>query len=196
MARPCKLCVHCDQVAVRSAFASGATDREIGRKFGLSHVSAGRHRREHLVRPLQAAVTALDRGRAVRAQRNHLMRAVELGDPTAIFGLDAIAADIARIAARLDASADEAASVGQHTAHAALASQLLRQIEMRTKLGGHDKPNSSAAEGQRSSINIYFASTGETVSINTPLIPASNHGGEDELEASLGTPDDPVTSPR
>jgi hypothetical protein len=70
--------------------ASGGPDRVIGRQFGITHVSVGRHRREHLVKPMQAAV--------------------ERGDPLAIVKLDAIANDISRIVQRLDGLASEAAA--------------------------------------------------------------------------------------
>ncbi len=136
---------------------------------------------------MQAAVAALDRGRAIREQREQTIRAVEQGDPSGIFRLESIAADIARIAARLDASADEAASVGQHNAHAALAAQLLRQAEMRARLGGYERPASSETQGRKFSVNIFF-STGETVSVGAPVqVPpmASMINDEPENERSV-----------
>ena len=56
---------------------------------------SGRHRRQHVVGLLQAAAAALDRGRAVRANRDQLIHAAEQGDPASIFKLDAIAASFA-----------------------------------------------------------------------------------------------------
>jgi hypothetical protein len=126
MTGPCKLCTYVDQAMVRAAFTNSGNDPEIGRQFGISHVSVGRHRREHLVKPMQAAATALDRGRAIRQQREEQQAAVERGDLLAIFKLDAIASDISRIAQRLDSSATRAAAAGQHGGHAALAGLLLR----------------------------------------------------------------------
>jgi hypothetical protein len=52
-----------------------------------------RHRRAHLVAPMQAGATALDRGRAIRKQREEQFAAMERGDPLAVFKLDAIATD-------------------------------------------------------------------------------------------------------
>jgi hypothetical protein len=174
---------------VAAAFASGATDREIGRRFGLSHVSAGRHRREHLVRPLQAAAVALDRGRAVREGREDLLERVLQGDPTAIFKSDSIAADIVRIASRLDMSADQAASGRQHTAHAALAAQLLRQAEIRAKIGavGGFAPSRAPADGaarEKFTVNIVFANAGRTETIAT----AENYEPS-EVAQELGEPE-------
>ena len=165
MPRPCRLCCHPDQNAVEAALASGASDRQLAKQFGTSHMAVHRHRREHVLRPLQLATAALDKGRAVREHRQELVSRTEHGDPTAIFQLSAIAADLARIANRLDAAAQEAADEGQHSSHAALASQLLRSLEVRSKLGGHDRPAPSASERQPFSINILFSS-GEKLSIS------------------------------
>jgi hypothetical protein len=128
-----------------------------------------RHRREHVVKPMQLATAALDKGRAVRERREELIKKTAEGDPTAIFKLDSIA-DIARIAARLDASAQEAAEGGQHTSHAALAGQLRRGLEVRSKLGGHDRPLPAEAGRQTLSVVIRFASTGERVAIETTAV--------------------------
>ena len=166
MPRPCRLCCHPDQNAVEAALASGASDRELAKRFGTSHMAVHRHRREHVVKPLQLAAAALDKRRAVRERRQELVNRTEQGDPTAIFQLGAIAADLARIANRLDAAAQEAADGGQHSSHAALASQLLRSLEVRSKLGGHDRPTPSASEGQPFSINILFSS-GEKLPISS-----------------------------
>jgi hypothetical protein len=180
MPRPCKLCVNPDQVAVRTALASGATDRAIGRQFGITHVSVGRHRREHLVKPMQAAATALDRGRAVRQQREEQLAAVERGDPLSIFKLDAIASDISRIAQRLDGSAGEAAAAGQHGGHAALAGQLLRQAELRARLGGHDRPAPIEGHGAMFSVTIQF-STGQAERISVPVATIDGGATEDDF---------------
>ena len=66
MPRPCQLCCNPDQDAVTSALASGASDRQLAKRFGVSHMAVYRHRREHVVKPLQLATAALDKGRAVR----------------------------------------------------------------------------------------------------------------------------------
>lgn len=180
MPRICKLCAHPDQKAVRDALAAGTSDREIGRQFDVSHVSVGRHRRDHVVLPMQAAIGALDKGRTVRAQRDELVQQAQQGDPTAIFKLDTIAGDLARIAARLDAAADLAAQGEQHTAHAALAGQLLRQVEMRARFGGHDKPATQANAGAMFNVQIILGNTTETISIAAPddRHVAADHFGE------------------
>lgn len=164
--RICKLCAHPDQKALRDALAAGTSDREIGRQFDVSHVSVGRHRRDHVLLPMKAAIGALDKGRTVRVQRDELVHQAQEGDPTAIFKLDSIAGDLARIAARLDAAADLAAQGEQHTAHAALAGQLLRQVEMRARFGGHDKPAALAGAGPMFNVQIILGDTTETISVS------------------------------
>jgi hypothetical protein len=59
------LCDTPDQTAVRTAFASDASDRELAKRFGCSHMAVGRHRRRHIVAPLQSAVAALQQLRSV-----------------------------------------------------------------------------------------------------------------------------------
>lgn len=65
MPRRCLLCDFPDQTAVRTAFASDASDRELAKRFGCSHMAVGRHRRRHIVAPLQSAVAP-----SIRAERN------------------------------------------------------------------------------------------------------------------------------
>jgi hypothetical protein len=181
----CKLCVHPDQAAVTAAFVSGATDREVGKRFGLSHVSAGRHRREHVLRPMQTAAAALDRGRGVRERREDLVQQAEAGDPSAFVALAGIVADLRKVHERLERTADAAEQDNQRLAVSALSAQQLRAAEVRAKIGGVGgfapaRTADQAAAGQVFSVNILF-STGETVSINTvqPAV-AGNLIGADE----------------
>src|SRR5689334_18607266 len=85
MPRACALCTYPDPKAVDAALASGASDRKLAKQFGLSHMAVYRHRREHVVKPLQLAATALDKGRTVRERREELIEKMAKGDPTAIF---------------------------------------------------------------------------------------------------------------
>ena len=79
MPRPCALCTHPDQDAVEAALASCASDRQLARRFGVSHMAVYRHRREHVVKPLQLAAAALDKGRAVRERREQLIEKTAQG---------------------------------------------------------------------------------------------------------------------
>ena len=172
MARLCKLCTNSDQEAVRAAFASGGTDREIGRRFGLSHVSVGRHRREHIVRPMQAAVAALDRGRAIREQREQMIQAAEAGDPAAFLALAEIVADLRKVHERLERTAEAAEHDNQRLAVSALSAQQLRAAEVRARMGGVGaySPARRIVDGggdTKFSVNIIFPNAGRTETITT-----------------------------
>ena len=125
------------------------------------------------------------KGREAREQRQEQQAAIERGDPMAIFKLDAIASDISRIAQRLDGSADAAAAAGQHGGHAALAGQLLRQAELRARLGGHDRPAPAASEGAVFSVQFVFAGSGKTESITTGISVTAAQPRTIDAEAEL-----------
>jgi hypothetical protein len=176
MSQFCKICAHPDQAAVRLAFSDGGSDREVGRQLGVSHTAAGRHRRTHIVAPMRAATAALDKGRAVRAQRERHLAAIEGGDLFEILSTGSIAADLRKIRDRLDTSAEDAASANQHTAHAALASQLHRGIELRGKLGGHDKTQPGGSAAAMFSVQIVFSSSTEKITLASAPAPATIEG--------------------
>lgn len=172
MPRLCKICAHPDQNAVKAAFASDASDRELARQFGVSHMAIGRHRRHHIVRPMQAVVAALDRGRASRQQRANQLAAIEQGDPVAIatasLGLAAQAAKLERIEGRLERMA--AAAEANHSAQgvAVLSGHQLRSVETGAKLAGIGgfasvRTADQAATQQTFSIQIVFGHKTETI---------------------------------
>ena len=136
MPRACAICTHPDQEAVRAAFATGGSDRQIARRFGVSHMAVGRHRRGHIVKPMRTAMAALDRGRAVRRQREEQIAAAEAGDPTAFVALAGIVADLRKVHERLERTADAAEQDNQRLAVSALSAQQLRAAEVRAKIGG------------------------------------------------------------
>ena len=161
MARPCKLCTHPDQEAVRLAVANGSTDRAIGVQFNISHVSVGRHRREHVVRPMQAAAAALDKGRSIRDHREQLVKQAEAGDPSAFVALASIIADLRKVHERLERQADAAEQDNQRLAVASLSAQQLRAAEVRAKIGGvggyaAQKAN-GPSDGLPFTINFHFS---------------------------------------
>jgi hypothetical protein len=162
---PCKLCHHPERKAVETAFASGRTDREIGRRFGVSHMAALRHRRDHLVKPLLAAVATLDRGRAERQ-----LATDGAPDPVAnviaSLNLAAQANKLATIESRLERMSHAAEASGSAAGVAALSAQALRSVEVGSRLastGGYAAPRTvgQPGEGRTFSIEIVFASTGK-----------------------------------
>jgi len=167
--RPCKICASSSASdRVKEAIAQGASDQQIADMLGPSFSRAGvnRHRLEHLAAPARVALEAIEKGRTVRDRRERLVREAADGDALAVLSLGSIAADLARIFGRLDGAAESASDGGQHSGHAALAAQLLRGLELRSRLGGHDRPAPSAGDRQPFAVNIHFST--ETVSI-TPV---------------------------
>jgi hypothetical protein len=183
---PCKLCHHPERKAVETAFASGMTDREIGRRFGVSHMAALRHRRDHLVKPMLAAVAALDHGRAERQ-----LAADGAPDPVAnviaSLNLAAQANKLATIEGRLERMSHAAETAGSSAGVAALSAQALRSVEVGSRLastGGYAAPRTAgqASEARTFSIEIVFASTGmreEITMIETG--PVRDDGAEDGI---------------
>jgi hypothetical protein len=201
MPQNCKLCAHPNQEAVRAAFATNGTDRELARLFNVSHMAIGRHRRAHLVAPMRAAVAALDRGRANREQRADQRAAIAQADPVAITEAIGLAAQIAKLAAiesRLERMAVAAETNGSSTGVAVLSAQALRGIETGAKLaalpgfipqrlGGDTQP------GQVFEVSIHFSGTGktETISMSTPAatrpVVDMDPAGQDDQD-----PNDPI----
>jgi hypothetical protein len=180
MANICKLCTRPDQETVRAAFTSGATDRELARQFGVSHMAIGRHRRAHIVVPLKAAVAALDRGRTEREQRMQQLEAIENGDPAAIasalLSMETQVRKLAEVGARLSRVAAKAEQDDAPRHVAALSAQQLRGIETAAKLGGlggfATPRDATAPAGEKFSVTIVLSGGKETkiTTMATPLI--------------------------
>jgi hypothetical protein len=160
MPRTCAICSCPDQEAVRAAFATNATDRQLAQLFGVSHMAIGRHRRNHLVAPLKAAVAALDRGRAIRERRQQQLAAIEQGASAAIaaaFALPDQLDKVARVEQRLERLATSAEQAGSPTGVAALAAQQLRSVEVGSRLaavGGYKPPSVMAPSAEKATITI------------------------------------------
>jgi hypothetical protein len=192
MPRVCKICAYPDQEAVKAAFASDATDRQLAQRFGVSHMAIGRHRRAHIVGPLKAAVAALDKGRAERQRREQQLAAIEQGDPVAIalaaFAMPQQLGKVTQVEQRLTRMADAAEAAGSAAAVAQLAGQQLRSVEVGSRLvgaGGYGAPRAvdQPAGGARFSINIIF-SNGRSEEINLVENRADIEQGTDNRHAA------------
>jgi hypothetical protein len=175
MGMTCKLC-SLDAQAVEQAFASGLSDRAVGRQFNVSAMAANRHRRLHLLRTAQDRVALLARDRPAREQRQELAAAVSAEEPStqalveATLGLRRQMEKLAGIEQRLErmATLAEAAQVPQ--AVATLSAQQMRGIETGAKLAGltgFTPPAHATVEPGAApvfSVNIIF-SGGETEEI-------------------------------
>jgi hypothetical protein len=180
MPRLCKICTYPDQAAVRAAFTSGAPDRELAQQFGVSHMAIGRHRRAHIVRPMAAAVAALDRGRALRQQHEQQLAAIEQGDPLAValaaFGTPQQLDKVAKVEQRLTRLADQAEASGSVAAATQVVSQQLKSVEIGSRIaqtGGYGAARVPGQSGEvrTFSITMVFPNAGRTESmtiIETP----------------------------
>lgn len=170
--RPCSICSSVRKTRTTlKMIAAGATDQAIAGHLGggLHRMAVSRHRRLHVEEPARAVAEMAGKGREARQQREEQQAAVERGDPLAIFKLDSIASDISRIAQRLDSSVGEAAAAGQHGGHAALAGQLLRQAELRARLGGHDRAPATGHDAAPFSVTLVFSGAGKTERVTTGI---------------------------
>jgi len=190
----CKLCSNPDQAKVRAAFASDASDREIGRLFGVSHMCAGRHRRNHVAKPLQAALIALDRGRTAHDQREQQNAAIEKGDPVAVVdGLlsrEALVSEVQRISERNERMACVSEEGGSVQGVATASAQQIRAAEFKAKVGGIGgfapaRAADKAAQREPFVVNILFRDAPEK-STKISMLPV-----EQEIDADREQDDQP-----
>jgi hypothetical protein len=135
------------------AILSGVPDTVIAREHGFSRPAVQRHRLNHIVTPAQHVAMVAGKDRHAVQERAALASATS-ADPNVWLALDSITGDLKRVQDRLDRAADEAASVKQHGATAALSAQLLRGVEMRAKLGGVGQNKEAPGSGFNLSITI------------------------------------------
>lgn len=178
MGTTCKLCC-LEQPVVEAAFASGVSDRAIARRFNVSAMSVGRHRKLHLLKVAQDRVTLLAKDSAARQQRQELAAAAASDTPStqalieATLGLRRQMEKLTSIEERLERMATFAEGAGSPTGVAALAAQQFRGIETGARLAGIGgfAPAAQAGAPPRAgpvfSITMVFPSAGrqETISV-------------------------------
>src|SRR5215469_16945036 len=108
MSRACLVCSRPDRQAIEALIGAGASDYEVGRRFGIERVSVGRHRRRHLIKPAQDRLALLAKDRDARLERARLADAVAADSPStaalieATLGLRAQMAKLTSIEQRLE----------------------------------------------------------------------------------------------
>lgn len=147
-----------------------------------------------------SALAIAGKGAAPRQERQRLADAADSDSPTpaqfveAFFGLKAQAEKLQRIEDRLERVAVLAEDSASPNAVAQVAAQQLRSVEVGARVagvGGYSLQRApELAGGQTFSINIHFASTGETVSISPVLgsVPTDITGIDEDDAAD---PDEP-----
>jgi hypothetical protein len=142
MASACKLCTHPDQQTIEAAFASGGSDRAIGRQFGVSHMAAYRHRTAHIVKPTRDKLAVISKAADARKEREQLAVAAAVSSPSlddfiqAAVGMRTQLAKLADIERRLERMAACAEGAQSAAGVAVLSSQQIRSLEFGSKLGG------------------------------------------------------------
>ncbi len=197
MSNPCRICSHPGWFEQAGVWASeGLSDREVARRLGVDKSLVTRHRQRHVITPLKHRLAIAGKGDAPRRERQQLAAAAASDAPTpaqfveAFFGLKAQAEKLQRIEDRLERVAVLAEESASPNAVAQVAAQQLRSVEVGARVAGVGGYATARAidqplAGQKFSINIIFASTGETVSITTPVqasAPVSVIDGEPEDE--------------
>jgi hypothetical protein len=172
-----------DQKLVRELLASDATDRVLGVRLNVSHMTVGRHRRNHVVAPLQAAMAAVDRSRSANEQQARKLARIRPGDEhddplaivTSLFGALPQARKLQQIEQRLETAAEQAAENEAHQHVAALSAQQLRSFELGGRLSGIPGFRPAVMEGTggaatRFSIQIHLANKTTTINaVSTSL---------------------------
>jgi len=176
--RPCLICADSDKATLVTAMiGEGASDQAIADRLGgeLSRMAVSRHRRNHIEAPARALVEAAAKGRDVIEERAQALAAAHAGDPTAFLALAEIVADLRKVHARLERTADAAERDNQRLAVSALSGQQLRAAEVRARMGGvgvyaPTRGNIDVAVGAaKFSVNIIFPSVGRAETINAVL---------------------------
>jgi hypothetical protein len=120
---------------VAELVGSGASDGAIAASLGCHRLTILRHRQNHIVAPARALMEAANKGRDAQVQRQEIEAAAEAGDPAAWLGLTAVVADLKKVNARLERTAEAAEAGGRELAVASLSSQQLKAVEVRAKMG-------------------------------------------------------------
>jgi hypothetical protein len=181
---PCLVCCHPKRQAIDALIATGASDYEVGRQFGIERVSVGRHRRQHIIKPAQDRLAILAKDADARRERQELATAAASDTPStqalveATLGLRRQMAKLDAIEQRLERMAQASEQAGSPVGVSQLSSQQLRAIETGAKLGGIGgfKPPSIVspmAERATVSIEIIFPNSGKREEIalaDRPLI--------------------------
>lgn len=139
MGRPCSICRNNKlQSAASEMIGAGLSDQAIADRIGsVSRMAVARHRLNHVVVPAKTLAEAAGKGRDAAEQRAQVMAAAEAGDPAAFVALASIVADLQKVHARLERTADAAEQDSQRLAVASLSAQQLRAAEVRARMGGH-----------------------------------------------------------
>src|SRR5947207_15973512 len=93
--RPCQICSDAVKMRIAAEMISASDQAVADRIGGVSRMAVARHRQNHIEKPAKAIVTAANKGKDVRDEREQLVAAAEAGDVAAAFlGISEIARDL------------------------------------------------------------------------------------------------------
>jgi hypothetical protein len=165
MPRPCIVCSRTDRRSIDALIATGASDYEVGRQFGIERVSVGRHRRQHVIKPAQDRLAILAKDADARRERQELAAAAASDTPStqalveATLGLRRQVEKLSAVEERLERMATLAEGAGSSVGVAQLAAQQFRGIETGARLastGGYAPPRSAGATGEARTFSIVI----------------------------------------
>jgi hypothetical protein len=189
MPRPCVICSNSTKlVKAAELIAAGQSDQGVADALNaldpkaapMSYMAVSRHRRNHIVRPMQDRLTLVAKGEEHRQERQQLAAAVASGAPTpqefadAVLGLRAQAEKLQRIEARLERMAELAEQNGSPGGAAIVAGQQLRGVEVGAKLAGVGgyAPQKGSGPGIPSTFTLVINLPGaEPTTITAPAVP-------------------------
>ena len=185
MPRPCLICSDNQKLAkAAELITAGNSDQAVANALNalapdappMSYMAVSRHRRLHILKPVQDRLAIISKGAAPRQELEQLAADAASDAPTpqqfvdAIFGLKAQGEKLQRIEDRLEKMASLAEDNKSPTVVATVTAQQLRSVEVGAKLagaGGYAAPKAGPqGEGPQFNLVIQFAN-GREVGITT-----------------------------
>jgi hypothetical protein len=195
MPRPCLICSdHQKLTKAAELIVAGNSDQAVANALNaltpdiapMSLMAVSRHRRLHIMKPVQDRLTVVSKGAAPRRERQQLALAAASGAPTpqqfvdAFFGLKAQGEKLQRIEDRLERMATLAEDSKSPGSVATVAAQQLRSVETGARLagvGGYVPARAAGpGEGVQFNLTIQFGD-GREERITTTTIRPGNAAG-------------------
>jgi hypothetical protein len=183
MPRPCVICCHQKRQQIDALIATGVSDREVTRQFGIANVSVWRHRTNHIIKPAQHRLAIINKGAPERREREALAREAAADVPSAQayieanFGQLRQAEKLVNHEAYIERGSALAEATGSPNAMVPWAREKLRGFDAGNHFAGHpgygppQMQAQGADAGGRFSVQIVFAGSGRTESFTTSVHP-------------------------
>ena len=191
MSNPCRICVNPEWAEqARIWGTTGVADREVARRLGVDKSLVTRHRRRHVLVPMQQQIALIEKGDEARRERAQIAEALAADAPStaalvaAHLSLQAQVKKLEIIEARLERMAVQAEAGGSPAGVAVLSAQALRGVEVGSRLAGIGayapprSPTQPAYVPNRFAVNIVFSGAGRTETIALASAPPADIGSD------------------